>query len=404
MVRLPGEVLRDQRLLDALGKASVRIAGGIGASFLLLSILIGLFVEGASAHFWRAYLFSFAYFLSLSLGALFFVLLQHLTKSTWSVVVRRFAEGIAMNLELLAFLFVPVLLFGLRSLYPWADPSIAGADATLAGKRSYLNVPFFSVRILLYFAVWWMTARSFYRRSLEQDASGSVALTRRMERASAPSMLLFALATTFAAFDLLMSLDPHWYSTIFGVYFFSGSVLGFFALLIVVSCVTQRAGRMRHMITAEHYHDLGKLLFAFTVFWAYIAFSQYMLIWYADIPEETSWYLTRQTGGWASVSLVLLFGHFVVPFLALLSRAPKRRNSVLVQAALWLLAMHGVDLYYLVAPGTGARALPPHPLYFTLFLAMGGLSIAVAGRRFTGRSLVPEKDPRLEESIAFENA
>jgi len=390
--------------LETLAGASIRIAGGIGALLLAGSALAGLFAEGAGPHFWRAYLVGFAYFLSLSLGALFFVLLQHLTRSGWSVVLRRLAEGIAANMGLLAILSVPLFLFGLRSLYPWADAEVAAHDPLVRAKSAYLNVPFFWVRWAVYFAVWCLTARWFLNRSVEQDRSGDVGLTLRMERASAPAMVLFAFTTTFAAFDLLMSRDPHWYSTIYGIYFFAGGVLGFFALLVVAACVTQRAGRMQRMITAEHYHDLGKLLFAFTVFWAYIAFSQYMLIWYADIPEETGWYLKRQSGTWAWVSLALVIGHFFVPFLALLSRVPKRRKTMLVQAALWLLAMHAIDHYYLAVPDSGGPALPPHPLYFTVFLGMAGLSVAAAGRCFRTRSLVPEKDPRLQESIAFENA
>jgi hypothetical protein len=402
-VRIPSGIFQDRRLLEALAPVSVRLAGGIGTALLAGSVLAAFLVPGAGPHFWRAYLVAFAYFLSLSLGALFFVILQHLTRSSWSVVVRRLAEAIAMNLGLLALLSAPLLLFGLRSLYPWADAS-AAHDGLLRAKAAYLNIPFFAARIVLYFAFWYAAARFYFRRSVEQDATGDVALTLRMERWSGPSMVLFAIATTFAAFDLLMSLDPRWYSTIYGVYFFTGGLLGFFALLVFVSCVTQRTGRMSHMITTEHYHDLGKLLFAFTVFWAYIAFSQYMLIWYANIPEETGWYLRRQTGGWGAVGLLLLFGHFLVPFLALLARAPKRRKGFLVQAALLLLAMHGFDMYYLAVPDSGAGAFPPHPLYFTLFLGMAGLSIAAAGRRLARCSLIPEKDPRLKESIAFENA
>lgn len=403
-MRLPRELFQDQRALERLAPASLRVAGGLGLLFMAASVAIAFLSPSGGRQFWNAYLTNFAYFLSITSGALFFVLLQHLTRASWSIVVRRFAEVIAANMGLLAVLLVPILVFGMQSLYPWARPDVVAHDPVLLAKSAYLNVPFFVIRCAIYFAAWFLMSRWYLNRSTEQDTSGDPRLSVRMEKRSAPLMFVYAFTTTFAAFDLLMSLDPHWFSTIFGVYFFSGGVLGFFALLPMVTWITQRAGRMTHMITAEHYHDMGKLMFAFTVFWAYIAFSQYLLIWYANIPEETVWYLRRQENGWGWIGVLLLFGHFVVPFLGLISQFPKRRKNILVVAAFWLLAMHGIDLYWLVGPESGAGAIFPHPIYFTLFLGMAGLSIAAAGRRLVTRSLVPEKDPRLEKSLAFENA
>jgi hypothetical protein len=231
----------------------------------------------------------------------------------------------------------------------------------------------------------------------------NVMLTVRMERRSGGAMVLFALTTAFGAYDLLMSLDPHWYSTIFGVYFFAGSVVGFFACLPIITRTLQRSGRLAHAITVEHYHDMGKLIFAFTIFWAYIAFSQYMLIWYANLPEETGWYLRRQTGGWQAVSLLLLFGHFIVPFLVLLPRWVKRDGRLLVLPAVWMLAMHWMDIYWLVMPEMGAKGVPLGLMDLACFLAVGGTFVAAAARRLRDRSLVPEGDPRLQESLAFES-
>ena len=266
---------------------------------LALALVFG-FMRGDTLHYFlHAYLVSFCFYLSISLGALFFVALQHASRAGWSVAVRRVAEIMAANTLVMAVLFLPILLpllFGNTALYQWLDPAVVAADHVLAGKSAYLNLPFFVVRAVAFFAVWGGLVWYFWRRSLEQDDSGDANLTLRMERVSYPALLLFAVTITFAAFDWIMSLTPHWYSTIFGVYYFAGAVVGFLAAVILALITLQKTGHLTSTITLEHYHELGKLLFAFIVFWGYIAFSQYMLIWYANIPEETVWYLPRQQG------------------------------------------------------------------------------------------------------------
>ncbi len=398
------DIFQESRHLGALGAKVGRVAGAVGIAGVAASLVLAATGEDGWQRFFFAYLLSFAYVLTLALGALFFVVLQHLTRAGWSVVVRRWAEGIAATLPFLALLAVPIVAFGLPHLYHWAHPEAVAADPLLRGKQAYLNVPFFVTRLVVYFGVWSLLARFFFQRSLRQDASGDAQLTVQMERRSALSMLAFALTLTFAAFDLLMSLDAHWFSTIFGVYIFAGSVVSFFALLTVVVFSTQRAGMLRHAITVEHYHDLGKLLFAFAVFWAYIAFSQYMLIWYASLPEETEWFLRRQSNGWGWVGLALLLGHFVVPFVALLSRAPKRRPGLVAIAAAWMLAMHWVDLYWVVIPEVSPLHAVPRLVDVTMLLGLGGIAVAAVTYLLRGRSLVPERDPRLAESMMFENA
>jgi hypothetical protein len=266
-----------------------------------------------------------------------------------------------------------------------------------------LNAPFFYVRTAVYFAVWTVLATWFHRRSVEQDTVGTPKPTSAMEAASTTGLVLFAFSVTFFAFDFVMSLTPHWYSTIFGVYFFAGCILGSFALLLIVSFAVQRAGRLVHAITAEHYHDLGKLLFAFTVFWAYIGFSQYMLMWYANLPEETSWYAARQTGSWTAVSLVLLFGHFILPFLLLMSRSVKRRKLLIVSGAVWMLLMQWLDIYWLVMPSKTPGGFSPCLLDVATFVGIGGVFFATGIRRLGAHALVPVKDPRLAESLGFEN-
>jgi hypothetical protein len=389
--------------LEALAPRLVRIGLGIGLLMLALSAGLAAFAPGGWNRGLHSYLVAFAFFLSISLGALFFVLLQHLVRAGWSVVVRRLAEALAMNLLIMALLAIP-LLFGLPRLYEWADAQTVAHDSILQGKQAYLNVPFFAVRLVVYFTVWTLLARYFWSRSTAQDQTGEVGLTMRMERTSTIGMVLFALTTNFAAVDLLMSLDPRWYSTIFGVYFFSGGVVGFFALLSILAALLQRSGRLGGTVTDEHYHDLGKLVFAFIVFWAYIAFSQYMLIWYSNIPEETEWYLRRQTGQWTAVSLLLLFGHFLFPFVYLLPRFVKRSPKLFGPMAAWVLLMHYVDLYWIVMPQISPGKVPLHLLDLTCPLGLGGILLAATAYRLRRRSLVPLRDPRLAESMAFENA
>ncbi len=398
-MRRPFDISSESTRLDDLAPSALRFSGGVAAVGLGGAVIAAFFSQGGLDRLLQTYLVSFAFVLSLALGGLFFVLLQHVTRAGWSVVVRRVAEGMAGNVLLAALLAIPVVL-GMSRLYHWMHPH---GDPVLEAKTGYLNPVFFVIRLVVYFAVWGLLARTFHRRSTEQDTSGDPALTVGMERLSAPGIVLFALAINFAAFDLLMSLDPHWFSTIFGVYYFSGSVVGFLAVAPVALVALQRAGRLRHAVSVEHYHDLGKLLFAFIVFWAYIAFSQYMLIWYGNLPEETEWFLKRQSGGWSWVSLALLFGHFVIPFLALLSRFVKRRPMLLAGAGVWMLAMHWLDLYWLVMPEFSPEAVLFGPVDVLCLVGLLGLYAGGTVLWLRRHPLLPERDPRLSESLAFEN-
>ncbi len=398
------DITRERR---TIGPAAARLVAGFGIAGVLL-LIVSFALEGSgggAARFHAGWLVAFAFWLSISLGALFFVMLHHLAHATWSVVVRRLAEAMAMNVDLLLVLAIPVVL-GASRIYPWTDHAMMTADSALRGKATWLSLPFFGIRLAVCFVVWIVLARLFMRRSTAQDKNGDYRLTRSMEAASAPGMVLFAVTLTVAAFDLLMSLDPRWYSTIFGVYYYAGCVVGFFAAITITTAIVQRSGRLTHAITPEHFHDFGKLIFAFVIFWAYIAFSQYMLTWYGNIPEETSWYLRRQTHGWGSLSLLLLFGHFAVPFFFLLPRFVKRQLAILILPAVWMLLMHAVDIYWLVIPqldhGTAGPALAPTDV--TTFLGIGSLFVAGTIWRLRNVPIIPERDPRLAESLAFENA
>jgi hypothetical protein len=365
--------------------------------FALLAVTGG----GQPERFFAAWLVAFFFFLSIALGCLYFALIHTAMQGAWGVVVRRVAENAAATLPLFALLFLPVA-FGLHSLYHWSHADAVAHDALLRFKQPYLNERFFFARAALYFVVWSGIALWFRGLSRRQDAHPDPALTARLRRFSGALLVPLALTHTFAAFDWLMSLAPHWYSTIFGVYAFAGGLVAGFALMALAAVALSHGGLVPG-ITREHYHDLGKLLFAFTVFWAYIAFSQFFLIWYGNIPEETVFYKVRLAGGFRQLTLLLAVGHFALPFFFLMSRSVKRNAATLVAAALWLLAMHYVDVYWLVIPsieGLGAR---PGIVGVAAMLAAGGAFLAVFGFLLVRSPLVPQGDPRLAESLAFEN-
>lgn len=396
------EIPNEKRELGNLAPKIARVAGALGAVGIAGCVVLYLVMEEGPLRFFNSYLWAFMYFLSLSLGALFFVLVHHLTRAGWSVVIRRLAEFIASNLQLMALLVIPVLV-GMKYLYPWTDADAVAHSDLLQWKQPYLNVPFFVIRCGFYFIIWFAVSQYFFKKSLAQDGVGDFRITVFLERWSAPSMILFAVTATFAAIDFIMTRDPTWFSTIFGVYYFAGSYLGAVAFMIVTTNFLQKNDRITQSVTIEHYHDLGKWLFAFVVFWAYIAFSQYMLIWYGNIPEETQWYARRQEGAWVNWSLLLLFGHFIVPFLGLISRFPKRNKKILIPAALFMLLMHAVDIYWLVMPEVSPGRVPLSLMDLSALLAVGGVYVAVLALRMGNRSLIPRKDPRLAESLVFEN-
>jgi hypothetical protein len=415
----------ENRSLGELGRIAGWATGVPGVVLLAAAVLVTWRGEVGWERFLRAYLVAFCFVLSLSLGGLFFTMLHHLTRAGWSVVLRRIAEGLAGNLRWIWILFVPVVV-GLftTDLYHWTHP---GDDATLLHKGPFLNTTFWLIRAAFYFAVWAGLAHFFVRRSIGQDATGDPRVTLRMQAVAAPGMILYGLTQTFAIIDWVMALEPHWYSTMFGVYFFAATCCGFGSTLILLCFVLQRSGRVTESITTEHYHDLGKFVFAFgVVFWAYIAYSQYMLIWYANIPEETGWFAARQLGGWRGLSILLVVGHFAGPFLVLISRYPKRWKGLLAVAALWMLVMHFLDLYWLAMPAVPAELISSVSTYPQLvsefeaswagtydlhwsavdglcLLGMAGVYVAATAAQMGRASLVCEGDPRLQESLAFEN-
>jgi hypothetical protein len=403
MAQQRDELQAERLRLDKGGARGWLVPGLIGLLGLAAAAILATTTDNGRSDFFHSYLSNFMYFLSLALGGLFFVLIMHLTRAGWSVTVRRLAEVVAWAVVPLAVLAV-VILFGMHDLYEWSHAEVVAHDELLQKKQAWLDPTFFVIRLAVYFLVWGLLATYFLRQSRKQDASGDPSLTTRMEHVAAPGTILYALTVTFAAFDLLMSLTPHWYSTIYGVYYFSGCILGFFALAPVLIAMLKRRGYLTRLITSEHSHDLGKLMFGFVVFWAYIAFSQYLLIWYGNLPEETVWYSARENGAWVWISIVLLFGHFMLPFLWLMSRYPKRKSVTLVAGAVWLLIMHWVDVFYLVMPNARPDGIPFRLMDLACFVGIGGLFLAAVFWRLGRMNLIPVNDPRLSEALSFENA
>ncbi|HTQ44896.1 MAG TPA: hypothetical protein VMI75_19185 [Polyangiaceae bacterium] len=382
-------------------------AKAAGLAVICLAASIGLGAsEGDDLKRWsHGYLAAFGVGLAVTAGSVFWVTLQNLVNARWSIVVRRIGEVFAANAPLLGVLSLPLVvpvMMGKPVVYLWADKAMVAADHALEHKAGYLNPGFFLVRMLVYFGFWTWLSRFYLSRSRRQDETGGPELVPAMARISGPAMIVFALTVTFCAIDLIMSVQPRWFSTMFGVYFFASCVLSVHVTLILSLMWLQQKGRLAKSVTAEHYHDLGKMLFAFTIFWAYIGFSQFMLIWYANLPEETAWFKQRFAGGWGNVSWTLLFGHFVIPFFGLLSRHIKRNKTTLAFWCFWMLAMVYIDMYWLVLP---AIDVEPDLRPMDLLALVGILSALVAGaaREAGKKNLIPTKDPRLEQSLAFEN-
>jgi hypothetical protein len=393
------------RKLPAVG-ALVAVVGVVACAAMV--VMGG---EESRRQFFFSYLVAYAFFASIAVGGLFFVLVNLLTSAGWSVTLRRGAENAAGTLPLLALMFVP-LAFGLHDLYQWTDEAIVAHDPILQHKHAYLNIGFFAVRAVLILGGWAFMGWWFRRESVLQDTAGErdvsfagmrTTSTRRLRKAAGPAMYAFALTTSFAAFDWIMSLEPHWYSTIFGGYFFAGTVVAIMALLILVNNALQGTGLLGDAVTDEHYHDLGKYLFGFVVFWGYMAFSQFLLIWYANIPEETAWYHQRAEGSWMLASRVILFGHFLIPFFFFIPRTIKRARPLLFLGAGYMLLIHLADIHWLVMPTLHHDGMHASLMDLAALLVVGGGFVAALSWNMTHSALVPLKDPRLAEAVAFEN-
>ncbi len=372
---------------------------------LLLGLaLLGLIGTGVAwvgyrPQFYVSYLPAFLFVLTCVLGMLFFVILHHLVDAGWSTVVRRPAEQILAAFPILLLAFIPIAVGTYQGkLFRWYPPD--PGDHLLHQKSAYLNLPFFLVRAGIFFAIWLALSHFFRSWSLKQDRTGNLALSKSMRKLAPPAMILFGLTISFAAFDWIMSLDHHWSSTIFGVYLFAGSATAAIALLTLVT-LAMRNGRLLGKVPESVVHDLGKWLFAFSVFWAYIAFSQYFLIWYSNIPEETVFFIDRWSGDWWILSLLVPAGQFVIPFVLIMSANVKKNALMLSFVSLIVLVSHFADLYWLTVPAH----LPDGPAWGAMWidasvlLLIGATCGLVVHRALGKASAYPTHDPHLHEAI-----
>jgi hypothetical protein len=378
--------------LDRLQRRALGVAG-----IAALACVAGLLLAPDS--FFRAYLVGWVYWVGVALGCLAISMLHHLTRGAWGLVVRRVLEAAARTLPLLLVLFLP-LVFGLRGLYLWAQPAAVRGDAVLTAKAAYLNVPFFLVRLVLYFLVWGGFAFVLDRLSLRQDKTADPGLTRRMQLLAAPAFAAWCLAVTFAAVDWLMSLQPHWYSTIYGVYLMGSQALSALAFVIAFALYLSRRAPMAGVLQPRHFHDWGKLFLAFVMLWAYFSFSQFLIIWAGNLPEEISFFLRRTRHGWGVLAVAIVAFHFALPFALLLSRDLKRNASRLAIVAFLMLGMRWLDLVWQVEPAFDRTAPAYYWLYLAAPLAIGGLWFAAFLRELKKRPLLPVNEPYLAEAIA----
>ena len=379
-----------------------------GRNVLVLAALISIvaciagYIQDPD-RFFRSYLVAFTYTCAIGLGAFFFVMVQFLSGSAWSVTMRRIMENIMITLPVGALLFVP-LAFGLNHVYPWTNPVIANATESLRAKSGYLTNNFFILRTYGYFLLWSIWIFAICRQSMKADTERSIWQMRIASRWSAPGLFLVVAVGTLAAYDWLMTVEPSWYSTIFGLYYLADGAVLFFAVMILICLGFRKAGLLEKEINIEHYHDLGKWLFSMTCFYTYIGFSQFLLIWYANLPDETQFYRHRMPGTWLYISLSLPFIRFFIPFFTLISRPAKRNLKTIGFMAVWSLVVVYLDLYWIVMPVFYPNGPQIHWLDFATLGAVVSIAGLVFWSRFRRHAMVPVGDLRLEQSLHFENA
>lgn len=409
---------------------------GVAGLIVSLGYLLGLFSEAKQKEFAYSWLFAFFFFFTIANGAIFWTMLQHLSNAAWSVTVRRFFENIGCNVIWMGLLALPFLLIPnvQDALWEWfaihreAHHHAAASGNTvyeelhhmahedhgihlLTHKYKYLNHAFWYARAIFYFGFLSLLIWTLRKWSVQQDIDGHFKHTFRARALCALPLLFYGLSVTFSAIDWIMTMDYTWFSTMWGVYIFAGGAWASMAFSIMAVIYVKSKGHLQHVVTKEHYHLMGKLLLAFTIFWAYISFSQFFLIWYANITEETRFFHLRNTGGWWYLSHILVWGHFVVTFVLLLSAARKKKPHMMVALGTWVLLMHLVDIYWMIIPERGPSLTKGAELWLAgswvgdivAFVAMGGIFGWALLRRMGQKSLYPCKDPRLLESVTASN-
>ena len=360
------------------------IAGAIG----MAATIVLFFVNPRQALF--SYLVALVFWLTNAVGMLGWLAAFHASRARWMVVLRRLMETMTAPLAVLTILFVPIAI-GAHEIYHWPEH-----------KKFYFNFGFWITRAVIYFVLFNVIAHLLHLWSKRQDADGNLAWIGRMRVLSSAGLPVIGLALTFAAFDWVMSLHADWQSTIFGLYLLAGAQTGSIAIVIIVATAAERTGLLRGMLTLSHFHSLGKLLLAFVCFWGYMAFSQYMLMWVGNLPEEIPWYLLRMQGGWKPISILLALGHFGVPFLVLLSAQIKRVPVGISAIAAWMLVIHWIDCYWLIMPELQPSSPMPHLADFTALVGVGGLCVAFAVWRLRGLYPVPVRDPYAVQAMRYD--
>ncbi len=366
-----------------------------GAAGLLLSAVGGIFNP---TQFFQSYLMAYMFCLGATLGCLALGMVHQLSGGAWGVVLRRPIGAASRVLPIMTVLFLPIVI-GMGRLYPWTHPDLVAHDEILQHKHIYLNTPFFLVRAAIYFLVWNGISYFLNAWSLEQDQTGNTRLSRRMQKLSAAGLLGYGLTITFASFDWLMSIDAHWFSTIYGVLIIGGQGLTAIALLVVVIAWLSRREPLDALIVPAHFHDAGNLLLAFVMLWAYFSFSQYLIIWSGDLPHEISWYQDRLQTGWRTVGVLLVLLHFTVPFLVLLSRRVKRTGAALEKVAIGILAARLIDLFWLIAPEFHTHGLSVSWLDIVLPVSLSAFWLGCFVWQLRGRAILPVFDPEFEETM-----
>ena len=380
-----------RNLLDRIQQRSLMV----GAGGLMLCI-VGAFFN--SEQFFRSYLLAYLFWIGIALGSFALLMLHHLVGGAWGFVIRRLLESATRTFPLMAMLFLPFIL-GMHDLYIWARLEEVAADEILQHKSLYLNVPFFLLRTVLYFSIWIGVSYFLNRWSREQDRRSDPSPGRRLGMLSGPGLVLYGGTVTFASIDWAMSLEPHWFSAVYGIMFLVGQILATLAFAITVLALLANHEPFSRVLAPNHFHDLGNLMLAFVMLWAYIAFSQYLIIWSGNLPEEIPWYIHRASGGWEWIGLFLFFFHFFLPFLLLLSRRTKRSVRSLGTVAVAMMVVRLVDLFWLVVPAFHQTALRIHWMDLMAPIGVGGIWIAVFVWQLKGRPLLPLHDPYAEEAF-----
>jgi hypothetical protein len=394
---------QDYMAPESVGRLQQRASVVAIVGLVACGICFFLYGDQYGDRFFHSYLIAFMFVLGLSLGSLGLLMLQHLTGGHWGIMTRRPLESATRVLPVVAVFFLPIAIFGMKHLYgEWLNAPSSGEGRLSDLQQSYLvtgGILGFKARALYYFLIWLALVYIFNRWSKEQDVNREDrALRRRMKMLAGPGIILYVFIMTFAAIDWVMSLSPHWASTIYGFLFVIGQLISSMSLMIAVLVLLSRTSPMEGVVQNRHLHDLGKLLLAFVMLWAYFGFSQLLIIWSGNLPEEISFYRSRLYGAWGVVAVLVLIFHFFVPFFALLSRDLKRSANLLPKIAIWLIFMRLVDLFWLTRPEFTSNAVPSL-MDIAAILALAGIWFAVFARNLKTQPLLPLGDPKLEEAI-----